>query len=266
MRVGRFFRTPKGILILVLVLLLALASVGPGPALVLPGLAGACLSAMLVDVVILRLRKGKWVFPDGALLTGLFVAMIISPFDHWWVATVTAAIGVASKYLFRIRTANVFNPAALALVVSFYAFHSRQSWWGALPELPAAAAAVLFVVGVFITDRVNKIPAMLAFLGVYFLLVTVTSFVGDPARVAGLYRAPDAHTALFFAFFMVTDPPTSPPKARDQLLFGALVAVASYLAFELIHSAYYLLAGLLLANGWEAWRRVRERSAKAAVA
>ncbi len=196
MKAARFFRTPKGLLIIALLILVMLATLGQGAALVLPGLAGACFSAMLVDVVILKLRKGKWVFPDGALLTGLFVAMIVSPFDHWYVGTITAAIGVVSKYLFRVRTANIFNPAALALVVSFYLFHSRQSWWGALPELAPAAVAVLFITGVFITERVNKLPAMLVFLGCYFLLVTVTGFVGDPAKVAGLYRAPDAHAAL----------------------------------------------------------------------
>ena len=61
-------------------------------------------------------------------------------------------------------------------------------------------------------------PAVLAFLGSYYLLFTVTAFVGDPARVAELFRAPDLHAALFFAFFMVTDPPTSPPKQRDQII------------------------------------------------
>ena len=89
--------------------------------------------------------------------------------------------------------------------------------------------------------------------------MTITAFVGRPAKVAALYRAPDLHAALFFAFFMVTDPPTSPPKQRDQLVNGAIVAVASYAAFELIGAAYFLLAGLLVANGFEAWRRWRSR-------
>ena len=35
------------------------------------------------------------------------------------------------------------------------------------------------------------------------------AFAGDPAHVEELYRAPDLHAALYFAFFMVTDPPTS---------------------------------------------------------
>jgi len=123
----------------------------------------------------------------------------------------------------------------------------------------ATAAGALVRTGPFITDRVNKIPLVLWFLGTYYLLVTVTAFVGNPAKVAALYRAPDLHAALFFAFFMVTDPPTSPPRARDQIANGVIVAVASYAVFELIGAAYFLLAGLLVANAWEAWRRSRSR-------
>ena len=262
MRVKRFFRTPKGVLVIVLAILVVIASIGEGVKLVAPSLLGASLAAMLADVVILKVQKKKWIFPDGALLTGLIVAMILSPHEPWYVAAITSVIAVVSKYVFRVRTANVFNPAALGLVATFYWFNTGQSWWGALPELPILVVAVLFAAGAFIIDRVNKVPAVLAFLGAFYLLVTISAFVGNPARVAELYRAPDLHMALYFAFFMVTDPPTSPPAHRDQLVFGVIVGAASYVAFEFIHSAYYLLAGLLVANAWEAWRRVRVRGAK----
>jgi hypothetical protein len=58
---------------------------------------------------------------------------------------------------------------------------------------------------------------------------------------------------------MVTDPPTSPPKPRDQFANGAITAIASYAVFELIGAAYFLLAGLLVANAWEALRRSRAK-------
>jgi hypothetical protein len=77
-----------------------------------------------------------------------------------------------------------------------------------------------------------------------------------------LYRAPDLHAALFFAFFMVTDPPTSPPKHRDQLVYGVIVAVVSLAVFELVHAVYFLLAGLLVANVWEAARKWRIRAGR----
>ena len=246
-----------------MVILSVLATLGEGAGLVTPVLAGAVVPAMLIDAPILRLRGGKWDFPDGALLTGLFVALILSPHEPWHVAAVTSAIAVASKYAFRTHRANVFNPAALALVATFYMFDTGQSWWGALPEITPFALVVLVGTGVYITRRVNKAPAVLAFLGAYFLLFTTTAFAGDPARVAEVYRAPDLHASLFFAFFMVTDPPTSPPKHREQVVYGVIVAVVSYAVFELIGAAYFLLAGLLVANAWEAarrWRRGRTRT------
>lgn len=260
----RFVRTPKGQLLLVFALLIPLAAAGSGFAAVAPGLLAASIVSIVVDAPILRWREKEWQFPSGALLTGLIVAMILSPHQPWYMAAVVTAIAVLSKYLFRVRTANVFNPAALALVVTFDLLGTGQSWWGALPELPLPALVVLFATGIYITDRVKKMPSVLAFLGIYYLLFTVTSFIGDPRHVVAIYREPDLHASLFFAFFMVTDPPTSPPKPPDQLLFGAITAVAAYAVYELVGAAYFLLAGLLVANVWEAWRRHRVRAARAA--
>jgi len=253
----KFFRTPKGLLIIVFAVLLALTVPFEGARLVAPGLAAAMLTAALVDVPILRWRSRRWQFPSGALLTGLIVAMILSPHESWKVAAMTTAIGVLSKYVARTRTANVFNPAALALVAAFYLFSTEQSWWGALPDLPLYALAALFATGVFITDRVNKLPLVLVFLAGYFLLFTAAAFVASPARVAEVFRTPDLHAVLFFAFFILTDPPTSPVKYRDQITCGVIVAVVSFAVFETTGVVYYLLAGVLVGNVWEAWRRSR---------
>ena len=71
---------------------------------------------------------------------------------------------------------------------------------------------LLVATGIFIADRVNKMPMVLAFLGAYYLLFTVTAFVGDPRAGRRSFRAPDLQAVLFFAFFILTDPPTSPMK------------------------------------------------------
>jgi Na+-translocating ferredoxin:NAD+ oxidoreductase RnfD subunit len=260
---GRFFRTPKGVATLVLGGLTIVAAFGEGAAPVTPVVAGAVVTAMLFDVFALRVQKGRWHFPSGALLTGLIVAAVLSPHVAWWVAAATAGIGVAAKYVFRVKPANVFNPAALGLVVTFYPFSTGQSWWGALPDMSPYAIVLLLAAGIFMAYRVAKIPIVLSFLGVYYLLFTVMSFIGDPAFVSTLYRAPDLHAALYFAFFMVSDPPTSPPKPRDQVIFGAIVAVACFAAFEVIHAVYFLAAGLLVGNVWEAWRRMRLKANRA---
>jgi len=260
----RFFKTPKGLLLLVFMLLLAIAVPSEGARTVAPGLAAAVTLAAAIDVVALRIREGSWVFPSGAILTALIVAMVLSAQERWYVTAITSGVAVLSKYVFRGRSANIFNPAALGIVLMFYVFETGESWWGALPEVAPAAMAVLFATGIFITDRVNKMPMVLAFLGTYYALFTLTAFVGDPRLVAEIYRTPDLQAVLFFAFFILTDPPTSPTRHRDQVICGVLVAVVSYAVFESVGVVYYLLAGVLAGNVWEAWRRKRVRAQRSA--
>ncbi|MDQ8165110.1 MAG: RnfABCDGE type electron transport complex subunit D [Gemmatimonadota bacterium] len=258
-RARRYLRSPKGLLIICFALLLALAAAAEGVPLVAPGVLAATLAAVAIDVPLLRWRAGRWMLPDGALLTGLIVAMVLSPHEPAWTAAVTSAIAIVSKYVLRAARANVFNPAALALVITFYLFDTGHSWWGALSEAPPWQIVALFATGMLVTDRVRKSASVLAFLGVYFALVTGAAFAGDPARVAELYRIPNLNAALYFAFFMVTDPPTSPGRPRDQLVYGTITAVVAFAAFELIGAVWFLLAGVLAANVNEAWRRTRSR-------
>jgi len=253
----RFFRTPKGVLTIILGILLAVAVPADGGRKVLPGLITAVAAAMAFDLVILRMRGGRWEFPSGALLTALIVVMVLSPQEPWHVAAITAVIAVASKYVFRVRTANVFNPAALGLVVTFYVFDTGQSWWGALPDIAPWGLVLLAGTGLFMTHRVNKMPMVLAFFGAYFLLFTVTAFVSDPAKLAEIFRAPDLQASLYFGFFILTDPPTSPTKYRHQVICGAIVASVGYAVFEWTGAAHYLLSGVLAGNVWEAVRRTR---------
>ena len=259
-RVRNFFRTPKGLLLIILAILSAIAAPGEGLRAVLTGMGGAALAAGIVDALILRARKRSWEFPSGAILTAMIVAMVLRAQEPWYVVAITSVAAVVSKYLFRARSANVFNPAALAVVVSFYVFHTGQSWWGALPEVPPVTQLILLAAGLFITDRVNKMPLVLSFLAAYFLLFTLTAFVSEPRRVAEIFRSPDVEATLFFAFIILTDPPTSPPKYPDQIVCGVLVALVSFAFFEWAGVVYYLLAGVLAGNVWEAWRRANRRT------
>jgi Na+-translocating ferredoxin:NAD+ oxidoreductase RnfD subunit len=253
-RLRRFFWTPKGLLLVILTGVTALA-VRAGGASGVEAVLLATVTAAFVDVAWMWGLRDKPAFPSGALLTGMIVALVLSPHERLAVILATAALAIIAKQLLRTRSANVFNPAALALVVSSLAFGTEQSWWGALPDLGLGGVIVVLVTGVFIADRVNKLPLVLAFLGAYFLLFTVATFAGSDAAVAEVFRRPDMNAALFFALFMLDDPPTCPVRYRDQVLFALIVAVGSFLCFMLMGAVYFLLAGLLVGNLWEAARR-----------
>jgi len=260
LRIKKFFRTPKGLLTIVLGVLLLMAAPGQGGGRVVAVLAGAIAAAGLLDAPILRVRKKAWEYPSGAVLSAGIVAMVLRAQEAWYVAAVTSAMAIASKYLFRARRANVFNPAALAMVASYYLFHAGQSWWGAQTDVVAPGKFVMILAGIYITNRVNKMPLVLTFLAGYFGLFTVTAYAGNPLPVAEIFATPDVEAALYFAFFILTDPPTSPTRYREQVVCGLIVAAVSFLFFELTGVVYYLLAGVLVGNVWVAWRRASRRA------
>lgn len=256
----RFCKTPKGLLLLGLGLLTLVAMLGVGVAQALPDVLSAMFVAALVDLALMVIVRREWAFPGGALLTGLFVALVLSPSEGAYVAGLTSALAVAGKYLFRTRWSNVFNPAALGLVASYFLFGAGQSWWGSLPTLSAVGPPLVLGLGVFIADRVNKLPLVLAYLGAFFGLFALTALLGHAAAVQEVFRSPDANAVLFLALFMLDDPPTSPVRYCDQVVFAVLAALASFAIYMTLGGVYYLPAGILVANAWESWRRISTRS------
>lgn len=253
-RIRRFFGTPKGLLTIILGALFLMAAPGQsGRPFV--GLACAAMGAGLIDLLILRVRTGSWKYPSGAVLTAAITVMVLRAQEPWYVPTVASVIAVLSKYCFRFQ-ANIFNPAALGMVASYYLFHAGESWWGAQTDTIGPAAFFMLVAGIYITNRVNKMPVVLTFLATYFGIFTFAAYVGDPLKVAEVFRTPDLWAAMYFAFIILTDPPTSPVKHRDQVICGALVAIVSWAVFVFTGVVYYLLAGVMAGNVWVAGRRL----------
>lgn len=252
--VPAFLRTPKGQVLLVFVVLVAIAVPAEGGWALLSHVVSAVLAACAVDVVYTYWETRRWIAPTSALLSGLIVAMILGAQESWPVTAWVAGFAVVGKHVIRTGREHIFNPAALALLGSVLLFGSGQSWWGALGDLPWPWIAVLLVTGVCIVERLNKFPLVLTFLGVYFTAFALVSMV-NAAAVTEMFRSPFVQSALFLALFMLTDPPTSPNRLRDQVWFGVIAAGVACLSQLLGAGQVFLLLGVLAANVWLAIRR-----------
>jgi enediyne biosynthesis protein E5 len=263
-RFARILRTPKSSLTLVFLPLLLLSGASTGWPLVIPHVLAALAGASLLELLIVGIGRRRLIWPSGALLSGLIVAFVLGPLEPHWVTFTVAALATVSKHVIASKQGHIFNPAALALVVSVPLFGTGQSWWGALANAPAFWLILLLAGGAFILERLNKFPLALTFLGVYFGLFAFAGLVG-PARVAEMFRMPFVNAACFLACFMLTDPPTSPGKRDDQVWFGGLVAIVAAVAQLAGVGQTYLLVGLLAGNLTLAIRRsFSRRSALAA--
>jgi Na+-translocating ferredoxin:NAD+ oxidoreductase RnfD subunit len=253
-RVRRFLRTPKGALSLVFGVLLALAGTFAGWSVVLPHVLAAVAGACFMEVLIARFDGRPLGWPSSALLSGLIIAFVLDPGTQWPVTACLAILATISKYLIATQRWHVFNPAALALLLSIPLFATAQSWWGALPDLPWPFVLVLLAGGALVVDRINKFPLVLSFAGTYFGLFTLTALI-NPAAAAEMFRTPFVQSTLFLALFMLTDPPTSPSRYADQLWIGALVGMTSAVAQLVGAGQAYLLIGVLAGNVALAGRR-----------
>ncbi|MFA7249714.1 MAG: RnfABCDGE type electron transport complex subunit D [Dehalococcoidia bacterium] len=262
-------RSPKGYMLALVLSLAALGSAATGAGQTLPGLAASVAAAAVTDVLARAATRRAFEFPGGAILTGLVVAMILDPYAPVHVAAVAAATGIAAKHLLRAGSANIFNPAVLGLVLAHLLFGQGESWWGALPGYGVLGLLVVLLPGIWIADYVNKLPLVLTFLGTYFSLFTLTGLGPAGIEVAEIFRSPGVHMAVFFAFYMLDDPPTSPARYRDQLWYGALVAAMAYALFMTTGVVYYLVGALLAGNVANSLRvavRIRQQHAPGAAA
>src|SRR5205807_1009243 len=237
----------------VFAVLLAVAGTATGWPQALPHVLAAILGACGVELMASTVVNKKLTWPTSALLSGAIVAFVLAPetppVETVWIA----GLATASKYLLRTSRGHIFNPAALALLISIPLFATGQSWWGAGGDLAWPFLALVIAGGALIVDRINKFPLVLAFAATYFGLFTVVA-LPDPTAVAEMFRAPFVQAALFLALFMLTDPPTSPGRYLDQVWIGVLAAVTACVGQLLGAGQAYLLLGVLVGNAARALR------------
>lgn len=247
MTLQKWMKSPKGYVAMAMTAYLVIASMAvfdiKG---IIHGLVAVGV-AMIVDVLFGLVNRKKRMLPDGAIITGLIVALILSTSASWVVVAATVILAIVSKYVLVSRKKPIFNPAAMGLLLSVLIFGTGESWWGAFGDLPVWMLAFLFIGGYAITGRVNKFPQIFSFLGTYFVLLSLMGLfhTGDAGNAL---RAPFINAVLFCGFFMVTDLPTSPAKTKDQLVFGVLASVVGALVYGLFGGLMYLFIGLLCAN------------------
>lgn len=249
----KYVKTPKGY---VTILLIALAIIGAFHLSDVRGLANVCLAvatAVVVDGIVAIMQHRQKFLSDGGIVTALIIALVLVTSAPWYVVVATTAIGIISKHVLKSGRKPLFNPAAVGLLIAIYVFHVGESWWGDLSALPQIFLLCVIVAGYLITQRVNKFPQVFSFLAVSFVIFGIAGMLHD-SLAADSFRNPIINSTLFLAFFMMTDPPTSPAKYSEQIRFGIITALVSCVVYLVFGGLTYDLIGLLVANAWKAWK------------
>ncbi len=160
---------------------------------------------------------------ESSLITGLILALIITPdLTRFGIIFMLAASGlaIASKYLLTINKKHLFNPAALALVLTALGAKQTASWW------VDTAIMLPFVIlgGILIMRKLRQEPMILGFFAVSVIATVTYSFFSSGNILASLQNMMLSSPVFFLGFIMLTEPQTSPPTQTKQLWYAALVA------------------------------------------
>ena len=90
-------------------------------------------SFAILDMGYTYLITKKRYYPFSSLVSGILIALIISPISSMPVLFLAVIFGFLSKQFLKVNGRNIFNPAAFGIVVSSLLFQTPISWWSVAP-------------------------------------------------------------------------------------------------------------------------------------
>jgi len=190
-----------------------------------------------------------------AHITGIAVPMLLYANDRLWPMAMAVAIGIGSKYIFRVhignRTSHFFNPSNTGIAATLLIFpwvgiappyqyteHIAGIWDWALP-------AVIIVAGSYLNyGFTRKLPLILGWVGGFALQAIVRHLLLDAPLALSLIPM-TGMAFLLFTFYMVSDPGTTPFDKRKQFFFGLAVA-ATYGLLMALHIVFGIFFALVI--------------------
>jgi Na+-translocating ferredoxin:NAD+ oxidoreductase RnfD subunit len=207
----------------------------------------AALACSVIDLAVARLHaKRKLKIPYTAIITGIIIGAVAPSNAGIILLVLASAIAVLSKHFIKMKSSNIFNPAALGLLISLVVFGVGDQWWIAAPiPIYGVLIAITPILAICAYD------ARRLYTGVSF---SVAMFVASLVLggFAGLHSLAAFWTAIisvnyFLAFIMVSEPKTSPTKRHIQIIYGvALAVMVSLMSFYKV--PYALLLPLIIGN------------------
>ncbi|MCI4333544.1 MAG: RnfABCDGE type electron transport complex subunit D [Thermoplasmata archaeon] len=219
-------------------------------------------AAAILDLGFQSLRFERFRFPDGALATGLFLALILTPTVPLLAAGAVTLAAIGVKHVLRVRGRPILNPAASGVVLGAFAFGLAPAWWvgiGPLGELAMVAAGVAVVLR---SPKNWRIPAtfFLVFAPLSVLLrFTYGTSLAPSVIVLGVLDP----STLFFGLFMVTEPRTAPANVHLHLVYATLVGWGAAFLPAYLPTTGTLVALLLVGFGFGTYRAARRLASSA---
>ena len=191
------------------------------------------LCSVVLDMLLHRLlRRGPMLFPLSAVITGLGLSILVNYAHGLLLAAVAPTFAIASKYIFTLRGRHVFNPAQFGVVACLLLGDGMISdapsyqWGGsyAIAIFIVTLAVFLFVL------RIQRVALIVSFLAFYAMALLLRAWLTrwHMPMETWLLGALSSPPLYLFTFFMITDPQTSPPTRKGQVVAALCIVLIDF--------------------------------------
>jgi hypothetical protein len=197
--------------------------------------------------------RANWQGYLSALVSACGICILVRA-ENAWAHPLLASIAMSSKYLVRMGEgavrSHVFNPANLA---AFLACCALPGTWLSPGQWGSGTLAALWFValGGIVTGRITRWDVSLAFLGAWGALLAARIFWLEYDVELGsamwLQQVSNGAT-LLFAFFMISDPMTTPQQRGARIAYAMIVAVAAFVWQYVLFKPHGLILMLAAAS------------------
>lgn len=160
---------------------------------------------------------------ESFLITAIILFFLLWPsskLESVYLFFITGIIAMASKYLIAFKGKHIFNPAAVAAFFLMFV-KSGAIWWVATPLM----LPIVLIVGALIVKKIRRFTMFFTFLAVSaFTFIVLATFNGknliDEVKLFFL-----SFPVIFLGTIMLTEPLTTPPTKKLQVLYASIVGV-----------------------------------------
>ncbi len=169
--------------------------------------------------------------PESALITSLILLFLFSPAStktEYYTLVIAGTIASASKYIFNYHQVHIFNPAAIAAVITPLLGFDGAIWWVATPViLPSTLLVAIYLINKL--RREKLVLSYLAGLLVGLLLTKQLTLNNSNSLFLEVFLS---WPTLFFMSIMLTEPLTMPNKNSLINSFGLFVGLLSTIPYH----------------------------------
>lgn len=217
-------------------------------------IANCILTSVVTERVVLAIRRKPSTIGDGsAVLTGVLLALTLPPTTSWYAASLGSIFAIlVGKHIFGGLGSNIFNPALLGRAFLMAAYPTMLTTFITPRSLEAITAATPLALRKFslkltlsrelflgeVPGSLGETSALCLLIGGTYILVrkiadwriplsllltvggiSAVGFIINPTNGSVLFHL-FSGGLLLGAFFMATDPVTTPTSKKGRYVFG----------------------------------------------